>query len=266
MEPAAQVAIGWAVFVVAHIGLASGPVRGALVRRLGESGFVWVFTAVASLLFIALVARFAHLHDIGARGLGLAVHPVLRAVLNAGVVVGIVMMTGAFAPRGYWSSPGAVLTDSVRTATGLERVTRHPFFSGTVLAMGAHALLARHLTGTVFFSGFVVLAIAGPVHQARKLRARLGAGYEGYLAETSAVPFGAILSGRQQLIWRELPWGTLGLGLAVAAGIYAGHYHIMRWHGAPLSASVVGGSILIGLIMSRRASAGAPPRPAPQRS
>ena len=68
------------------------------------------------------------------------------------VVAGIVLMAGAFAPHGYWSSPGAVLADGVRAATGLERVTRHPFFSGTVLAMGAHALLAPRLTGTVFFS------------------------------------------------------------------------------------------------------------------
>ena len=40
--------------------------------------------------------------------------------------------------------------------------------------MGGHALLATHLTGSVFCAGFVVLAIAGPLHQDAKLRALRG--------------------------------------------------------------------------------------------
>lgn len=252
MEPVVWVVLLWTLFISSHVGLATARVRGPLVRRLGERGFLALFTAVASLVFIALVATYADTSDAGAPGIGLVAIPIARAILIAAVVAGVTLMVGAFAPRGYWDSPGAVLADRVRPAVGLERVTRHPFFAGTVLVMGAHMLLATRMSGTAFFAGFVVLAIAGPVHQARKLRTRRGAPYERYLAETSAIPFAAIIARRQRLVWSELPWGTLALGPVAAFGIHLVHADLLSWRGAPLSLAVVGGSVLIGLIMSRR--------------
>ena len=59
-------------------------------------------------------------------------------------------MGGAFAPSAYWKSPPMVLQTSVREPVGLERITRHPFFTGLVLVMGAHVLLAHRLSAAVF--------------------------------------------------------------------------------------------------------------------
>src|SRR6185295_17077612 len=125
----------------------------------------------------------------------------------------------AFAPRGYWSSPTTPLATDVRAAVGLERVTRDPFFVGLALVMAAHALLATRLVGAVFCAGFVVLIVAGSVHQTRKLRARHGATYDGYLATTSFVPFAAVLRGEQRIVWRELPWLSLAAGAAAAFAV-----------------------------------------------
>ena len=43
MEPALGVALLWAVFGGTHIGLATMPLRGRLVARLGEIGFTALF-------------------------------------------------------------------------------------------------------------------------------------------------------------------------------------------------------------------------------
>jgi uncharacterized membrane protein len=250
MEPVIALVGLWGLFIATHIGLATSPVRGGLINRLGQHGFLVFYVIVASIVCTALVAVYASVRYAGPPGVALAAVPLARGPLIVAIVVGVVLMTGGFAPRGYWDSPIAVLADSVRAPFGLERVTRHPFFSGTVLAMGSHALLATHLTGTVFFAGFVVLVIAG-LHQGAKLRALHGRAYDRYLAQTSAIPFIAIATGRQRFVASEMPWGTLALGLVVAATIRLVHDHLFDAYGAPFTLAVVGGSALIGVITVR---------------
>jgi uncharacterized membrane protein len=211
-----------------------------------------LFVFVASVLFAALVAAYAVFRFSGPRGLAFSELPAARALLLAASSSGFALMAGALAPSGYWNSPAAILTDGVRPAYGLERITRHPFFTGLVLAMGAHALLATRMTGTVFFSGFVVLAALGSAHQSRKLQARKGEAYARYSSDTSAIPFVAIVRGRRRLALRELPWAALALGLALAWVIRQLHERILAWYGAPLIVAVVGGSIAVGAISTAR--------------
>jgi uncharacterized membrane protein len=242
----------WLVFGISHVGLAAAPVRNRLVSRLGERGFAWSFVLIASALFALLVVTFARVRGDGPPGLALAARPWLGGALHGASALGIVLMVGALAPSGYLNSPLAILRDGVRPPYGLERITRHPFFSGLVLLMASHALLASRLTGTVFFAGFVVLAVFGPMHQARKIRARKGPAFERYLETTSAVPFVAIACRRQRLVLGEIPWLALGLGALAAVSVRALHERILDWHGAPLILAVVGGSVVLGTVTTRR--------------
>src|SRR5262249_59059759 len=113
---------------------------------------------------------------------------------------------------------------------GPQRATRPPFFAGLALCALAHALLATRLIGTVGFAGLALVTMVGARHQDAKLLARGGKPYADYLAATSAVPFAAILAGRQSFVWRELPLGAFAIGLAVAAGLRAVHGSIFA-HG-----------------------------------
>lgn len=241
----------WVAFLGSHIGLAAAPVRERLVARLGLHRFMWTYLVIASLLFAALVVGYASVRDSGPRGLDLAADPWARGALSGVIAVAIALMIGAFAPRGYWDSPIAVLAAGVREPYGLERITRHPFFAGTVLLAGAHALLASRATTATFFVGFILLSTLGPAHQSRKLR-RLRPGYDQFLARTSSVPFLAILQGRQQLVLAELPWATLAFGVMGALALRWFHGGILAWHGAPVIAVTVGSSVLIGVIQRRR--------------
>jgi uncharacterized membrane protein len=163
-------------------------------------------------------------------------------------------MVGAFAPRGYWDSPTAILMNRVRPARGLERVSSDPFFAGLTLLAGAHILLARRATDVVFFAGFIALAVVGTLHQGGKLRARYGASYDEYLAQTSSVPFAALLRGKQRFASGEMPYVTLALGALVAYALVRLHTGILAMHGLPIIVTAVGGSALIGVITNLRAA------------
>src|SRR6185503_2365925 len=182
----------WIVFGVSHVGLTTRHVREPLVSRLGPRRFLWFFTLVSWVLFTTLVAGYSRVQFSGPSGLDLAGVPWMKASLYAAITTGFVLMFGALAPSGYLDSPAAILSEGVRPAYGLERISRHPFFSGLILMAGSHALLATHLTGTVFFAGFVLLAIFGSMHQASKLSARKGEPFARYLESTSAIPFVAV--------------------------------------------------------------------------
>jgi len=239
MDAVLQVALCWVIFLATHIGMAMAGVRTRLVRRLGEPGFMVVFSLVASAAFALLVRGYAVVRSAGPAGLALGGVPVVRWLLVGAIVIGMALMVGAFAPRGYWSSPMMVLVGKVREPYGLERISRHPFFSGFVIFNLAHMLLARRLTGMLFFGGFVVLVVAGSAHMASKLRARYGAGYDDFLAVTSALPFAAILAGRQRLALREMPWLFLVAGVAGAFGLRAIHGSIMARDGIGFTLAVV---------------------------
>jgi uncharacterized membrane protein len=253
MSDVLLVASLWLLFGGSHVALATRRVREALASRFGERAFTTGYVLVASSTFAALVAGYSSVRFSEPPGIAMAAVAWARAPLFAAAATGIVFMVAALAPSAYWESPAAILQGGVRQPRGLERITRHPFFTGTALWAGSHALLSMRLTGTVFFAGFVVLVTVGPVHQARKLCARKGEPYVRYLESTSAIPFVAILRGRQRLVFRELPWAALALGAVLAYGVWQVHDRIFAWYGAPLIAVVVGGGWVIDVISLRRA-------------
>src|SRR5262245_36315911 len=231
-------------FVGSHIGLAAQPVRSRLVARFGEWGFRWIFSGVAATSFALLVVASAGHRTEGPAGLALGAHPALRWPLVSIVVLGIVTMVGGFAR--YTGGPYDVVSPGpARPPRGLERVTRHPFLTGVALFAGAHALLATHLVSTLAMLALATLAVVGAYHQDAKLRGSRGAPFAAYVASTSAVPFAAILAGRQRLVWRELPWGALLAGGMVAAGLRSVHADIFAHRGAWVILVVVGGALSI---------------------
>jgi uncharacterized membrane protein len=146
----------------------------------------------------------------------------------------------------------------------LERITRHPFFIGIGLFGVAHALLAAHLVGTVTFAVVGLVGLAGAMHQDRKLRVLRGDAYADYVAQTSFVPFAAIVSGRQHVVWRELPWTGLAVGLVFAYVLRSVHSSILAGGGLWVIAVVLGGaaSALAQALIRRNRPASAVARPA----
>jgi uncharacterized membrane protein len=251
MEPAVVVGLLWLGFGAFHIGLGSTSVRSRLVAGLGELGFTALFSVVATVWFTAVMRWYAAHRWEGAMGLGLGQVAMLRWLLMAVVGGGIVLMTAGLVV--YPRLPSALFGQPIRAPHGIERVTRHPFFAGVAMLGLGHAFLATRLVGAVFALCLALVAILGAWHQDAKFLARRGWVYGEYLRVTSAVPFAAILSGRQQLVWRELPAGALLAGLAFAMLLRAGHAGLFAAGGTWIVVAVVGGGAIATLQSWRRA-------------
>jgi len=255
MTPVFEIALCWLLFGGLHVGLTTGPMRRRLVGVLGEHGFTAVFSLAAAAAWSLLAVTYAAHRFDGPPGLDLGSVPWLRGALAATAFAGIVLLIAGNAV--YDGSPYAIFVAGQQPSPrGLERVTRHPFFAGVALFAVAHALLASRATGTVAFAGLALLAVFGAWHQDRKLRARRGEAFAAYLAATSAVPFGAVLAGRQRLTWRDLPLAYLAAGVALAWGLRHVHASIWGDHGIYVIVGVVGGALiqlLLGIRRVRRA-------------
>jgi uncharacterized membrane protein len=251
MEPAILVGLLWLGFGAFHIGLGRPAIRSRLVASLGEFGFIALFSLVASVWFAAVVRTYAAHRWEGAPGLGLGEVALLRWVLMAIIVTGIALMTAGLVA--YPGLPSALFGQAIRTPRGIERITRHPFFAGVALFGLAHALLATRLVGAVFALGLALVAIVGAQQQDAKFLARRGRPYEDYLRATSAIPFAAVLTGRQRLVWRELPAGALLAALAAAWLLRAGHAGLFAAGGNWIVFVVLAGAVIASLQSWRRA-------------
>jgi uncharacterized membrane protein len=251
MEPQYAAALIALLFAGSHVGLATRPIRSRLVARFGEWGFRSIFYAVAATSFTALITYYAGHRADGGAGPGVSLPPAARGLLAGAVVAGVTLMIASFAT--YAGSPYDVdRPHATRPPRGLERVTRHPFLVGMALFASAHAVLATHLIASTLMAALAGLAVGGAAHQDAKLRRLRGPGFDEYLASTSAIPFAAILSGRQRVAWRELPIVVLALGLGTALGLRYVHEHIFDHRGAWVVLVTVGGATAIMIASWRR--------------
>ncbi|MFQ5478830.1 MAG: NnrU family protein [Candidatus Binatia bacterium] len=243
MEAAAIVTALWIVFGGTHIGLATGASRDRLVRRFGEWGFVGIYSVVAAASFALLLGYFATHRFVGAGGLGLGGNATVRWILIALISFGLVL--AIVAVLGYPRSTYAVPRRTSRPEPyGVERITRHGFFVGLALFGLAHALLATHLIGTVFFAELLLFTVVGARHQDTKTLVLRGQAHADYIAVTSSIPFAAILSGRQRLVWRELSLPILLLAILLVWQLSRVHESIFAYDGSLAIGFVVGGAAM----------------------
>jgi len=114
------------------------------------------------------------------------------------------------------------------TPTGLTRITRHPLILPVIPWGVSNALLAgAHAPDLVLFLGLATYAVAGCKAQDLRVEAsnQVGTYFEDggalkeFFRDTSFVPFGAIVGGRQKIddVVREVPWAALGAGVLLGA-------------------------------------------------
>jgi uncharacterized membrane protein len=111
-------------------------------------------------------------------------------------------------------------------ARGVLRITRHPM--NIFLAMwGLAHLLANGAVGDVaFFGSFVLVGLIGPYHMDARLKSQKGPDFEEFCRQTSVLPFGAIIRGRNRLAIDELsfPLAVIAIGVFVALVFFHGRF------------------------------------------
>jgi uncharacterized membrane protein len=190
-----------AAFFLSHLGLSSDSVRGKLVKQMGEKGFQGLYSLIALVTLGGMIAAYVKAsHHVylwlpgpGLRHLPLLIMPISLILIAGGVTT---------------PNPSAVgMEDSLErpdVVRGVLRITRHPVMWGIVLWAVVHILVNGDLASILFFGGLLLTAGLGSLHLDRRMATAQGERWRRLTAVTSYVPFAAILSGRQSLVWAEL--------------------------------------------------------------
>jgi len=213
-------------FLGMHWVISGSPLRSYIVNLLGETLFKVLFSLsiFAALTWMAIAFSAA---------------PYLPTWGNADNLkpISVILMLFAFLllPMSVFDKNptlmGLVPPDEV-TARGMVRITRHAGLIGLGLWGLAHFIVngdwASHLLyGTIAFEGLIA-----PMNLDRKYRSRYADSWDRFTAQTSYIPFMAIISGRNKLVLRELNiWGAL-IGVTLFIGVL--YFHQGWFGGSPL--------------------------------
>ena len=203
------------VFAVIHSGGAA--LRTRAEAKIGARAWRLVFAALSIPSAVVVIAYFlAHRYD-GIRIWNLQGVPGM--VPSIWVVTAISFLFLYPATYNLLEIP-AVLKPQVRLyATGIIRISRHPQAVGQILWCMSHALWIGSSFMLVTCAGLIAHHLFAVWHGDQRLKARFGEAFDSLQAETSVVPFAAVIDGRQQLVLSELV-RPAQLGIAIAVGVF----------------------------------------------
>jgi len=208
------------VFVVLHMGVAGTGIRGVLTGVLGARFYMVVFSAasIAAIIFLATAYKDSpYVAVLAPMNWWKALTDVLMLPAFLLVVVGL-------------ATPNPTMVGGERVpprATGIVRITRHPFLMGVALWAILHLVANGDEASIILFGALLLVSVAGAHSIDAKRRRALGPAWEAFARETSIVPFGAIAAGRNHLSLREIGWQRPLVGLLAYVIFIGGHRHII---------------------------------------
>ena len=107
----------------------------------------------------------------------------------------LLIVVGSDAMNPTTTQPFRMIDDKL-PVYGITRVTRHPRLCGICLWGIAHLLVNGNLAALIMFGALLITAVNGMVSIDRKRRHALGPLWDEFAAQTSRLPFAAILAGR----------------------------------------------------------------------
>jgi uncharacterized membrane protein len=217
------------IFLATHIVLAENPVRGILVRALGERPFAWSYgvLAVLQLIWIGQAAEAAPVvrywePPVWTVAIPLLVMPLALLLLVCGFTQ---------------NNPTATLATgrlARREVTGILAVTRNPVMWGLGLWSLAHLAVVAEAAEALRYAAFAALALLFLPRIEAKQRAKWGeAAWADFTARSSNVPFAAMAAGRARLALSEIGWarlaGTAVLYVAVVLWLHPRIAGVAAW-------------------------------------
>ncbi|MEE8434918.1 MAG: NnrU family protein [bacterium] len=200
------------VFVAAHLLISGTPLRGFLVRRIGEGPFRGLFSLIALGTLIWLIRAYN-----AATPELLWVVPALRwAPLALMPFALMLLVTGVTSPNPSLAGQEGRLRKEIKVR-GVIRITRHPANMGIALWAMSHLLANGDVGSLWFFGSLLALSVAGSASQDQRKAREAGPHWEAFARSTSLLPFAAILAGRNTLRAGEIGLWRPGLGLAIYA-------------------------------------------------
>ena len=214
-----ELAVAALFLPASHFGISSTPLRARLVALIGERPYQGFYSVISLAAFAWLVVAYRHA---GLHLVWIAPPAVKLTVLPVVLVAFLLVIVGVTTPN-----PTAVGAESLfersGNVRGILRVTRNPFLWGTGLWAVAHIAANGDVASILFFGSVGALGFLGASLLDAKKARQHGARWQRFAAETSSVPFLAILQGRQRLAIAELGAWRIALAFALFVVLLVTH-------------------------------------------
>jgi uncharacterized membrane protein len=204
-----MLAIAAAVFVLMHLLISGTPVRDRITGAIGERAFLGLFSLASIAALTWLIIAFARARGGPGDTVFWTISPATRHPAIGLVLIAFLIGIPGLLTNSPTRVAGGGQVDKPSAATGMTRITRHPFLWGAAIWAFAHLLANGALSAIFLFGSILILGITGPLSIDAKRRQALGARYEAFMAQTSNIPFAAIIQGRQKFRLGEIWWRLL---------------------------------------------------------
>lgn len=186
MDSLAPLLTACVFFVGSHF-LMSHPLRRPMIGRLGEKGFLGVYSLVSLAGFGWMIWAFSQA-PVGE--LYWAPTNAIWIVASILTLLAAILFVGSHRGNPAMPDPDGdmIRTLAAKVPTGVFRVTRHPMMWGFALWGLSHMLVAPRMDSFLFNGSLVFLALAGSYGQDRKKEASLGDAWVKWERQTSFLP------------------------------------------------------------------------------
>jgi len=122
----------------------------------------------------------------------------LQVLAQLLMLAALVILLQAFTTVNPMSTKAELFGKYIHSGFGIQRVTRHPQNFAFGLFGLAHLLVNPYVGDWIFFGGFIIYGIVSAMHQDRRILAIGHVQAKQFIADTSALPFAAIVGGKQR--------------------------------------------------------------------
>lgn len=213
------------LFLAIHFLIAGTRLRDAITGAIGEQPYLGLF----SLVSLATIAWLCISYNAAQAGGGDPVLYDLGHVRDAGIVIVLIaFLLGV--PGLMLPNPTAVRGDTAVAshARGILTITRHPFLWGVTIWSAFHIAANGDEASIILFGSFFLLALFGTLSIDAKRRRKMGERWQAFAAETSNLPFAAVLAGRARIDWKGVFDWRLGLAFILFLIVLFAHLWVFK--------------------------------------
>lgn len=211
------------IFALAHMIPSHGKLRARLVAALGERPFQGLYSVLSLALIYWMIQAYGAAPEVELWSVPTGLRHLALAFMLAACLL---LVAGILTPN-----PTLLVADCAKVAgqgpIGVLKITRHPIMWATGLWGVAHLLANGEAAVWIMFTTFTFLAIVGALHMDRRKRTSLGEVWTAYEAQTSSLPFAAVIRGRCRVSLAEIGYGRLAGGLALYAAMLYFHESVI---------------------------------------
>lgn len=206
---------GCLAFALTHLGVSGTPLRGPLLRLLGDMGYVACYSLIAIGAFAVMLYGYGQAsHEDFVWQPSAPASWVAKGMLLVAVPL---LVMGLLVKNPTQVMMGSTVGDDL---AGLLKITRHPIQWSIMIFAIAHLLANGDVASLWLFGTLLFVSFFGALSMDARRRKETDPKWKKFMAGTSFLPFHALLAGKARLAWSELNWLACLLGLAVYALLY----------------------------------------------